>query len=401
MSDNLLVSLQKYASRPKFNPLENFTTEAFAWLLRNNTDALNAFLTLIASKISEKASRQQNDGQNLKLLNLDIELNEVRCETQVQLSSGIADLVLYLPNSTIVVEIKVWASGSKDQVTSYATSLREQGHQNVISVFLAPGLPHQNEDADVTIRWADVYKALSEGKPDERRLEFLGYLDSQGLSPGLDLDCAAMIYAPEVYRFIDVMLRQWQAILGNLEPSKDFPISEKTNAWGRTGIMRKRTNLDANYWNPAITIGVLHDPRDHCFEPITKSQGAIFMLCVDVGSYFFDRLLQKDTDWANFKESVKQACANGNLHGWNCFDGLEYYKDNLKNCNQWHPFVIYKPVSELLVNRPNKEMSYCSDEIKDIFEKETKFLFETITTMPTFRQVLNYFKLPENLNTEK
>lgn len=125
------------------------------------------------------------------------------------------------------------------------------------------------------------------------------------------------------------------------------------------------------------------------------------MLCVDVGSYFFDRLQQKDTVWTNFKESVKQACANGNLHGWNCFDGLEYYKDNLKKCNQWHPFVIYKPVSELLVNRPNKEMFYCSDEIKDIFEKETKFLFETITTMPTFRPILNYFKLPEDLNTKK
>ena len=194
MPDNLLVSLQKYAPRPKFNPLENFTTEAFAWLLRNNAGALNAFLTLIASKISEKSEkRQQKDNLNLKPLNLNVDPTEVRSETQVQLSSGIADLVLYLPDSTIVVEIKVWASGSKDQVTNYAASLKEQKYPNVITVFLAPGLPSQKEEADAIIRWADVYKVLSKGDPDERRLEFLGYLDSQGLAPGLDLDCAAMI----------------------------------------------------------------------------------------------------------------------------------------------------------------------------------------------------------------
>lgn len=402
MPDNLLVSLQKYAPRPKFNPLENFTTEAFAWLLRNNAGALNAFLTLIASKISEKSEkRQQKDNLNLKPLNLNVDPTDVRSETQVQLSSGIADLVLYLPDSTIVVEIKVWASGSKDQVTNYAASLKEQKYPTVITVFLAPGLPSQKEEADVIIRWADVYKVLSKGDPDERRLEFLGYLDSQGLAPGLDLDCAAMIYAPEVYRFIDVISTKWQAILDTLEPSKDFPISFRTNEWGRSGIMWKRTNLANSYWNPAITIAVLYDPRDHCLEPITKSQGSIFMLSVDIGSIFFSKLKITDTEWTKFKESVKLSCASGNLQGWKCFDGLEYYKDNLKKCNWWHPLIVYKPIFELLVNRPNKKMSYSSEEIKDIFEKETKFLLEAITTMPTFRTILDYFELSEDLKPKK
>lgn len=44
MSDNLLVALQKYASRPNHNPIENFTTKAFAWLLRNDMASEKAFL---------------------------------------------------------------------------------------------------------------------------------------------------------------------------------------------------------------------------------------------------------------------------------------------------------------------------------------------------------------------
>ena len=100
VSDSLLNALQRYSSRPDYNPIENFTTEAFAWLLRNNQEAERAFLNLIEMERSPSLADWR---------------------TQVPCRAGIADIVGFsdgLPK--VVVEVKVWASGDKDQVEGYA-----------------------------------------------------------------------------------------------------------------------------------------------------------------------------------------------------------------------------------------------------------------------------------------
>ncbi len=386
-SDNLLVSLQKYASRPNYNPLENFITEAFAWLLRNNSDALNAFLKLIDTKYP---------------LHFDFENQRLkRCETQFYLDSGIADLVLFFDPYAIVVEIKVRAGGRQEQVEQYKESLHRLGYPNVVSVFLSPGFSYQSENADVCLRWSEVYKALAEGAMDDRRLEFLGFLDSQGLAPGLDLDCAAFAYAPKVYSTFNNLTGLWKRIAGRLNQTNNhlFPRSFYHDAWGRQGIMFKRSDSKDADWNPALTIGVLYDPTDHGYEPITKDCGSVFMMTVDIGKSFFEQI-RVSSKWQKFKDDVKKSCAEteGKLAGWRCFDSKEYHQEHGGQFNEWHPLAIYKPVTELLAFRPNKQLFYNTDEIEDIFEQKTKWLLETVSAMPSFIDVLDELN-SENQNS--
>ncbi len=391
MSDNLLISLQKYSSRPNYNPLENFTTEAFAWLLRNNEHALKAFLNLLDQKLGK------NCADNTKLS--DADPKTVHCETQVYLSgAGIADFVLYLGFFTIVVEVKLWASGTNDQVKNYKKKLAEN-HPNVISVFLAPGLRDQREIADIDIRWAEVYEAIKPFESEDRCAEFLGFLESQGLSPGLDLDCAAMIYAPEVYRIFSSLPQIWKRIANNLKaeiasPNNSFPVIFYHNSWGRMGVMLKRSESNDNEWNPALTIGVMYDPQDHAFEPITKDFGAVFLLIIDVGSKFWSKieLGATKTPWTDFKTELKIACDQGSLRGWNFFDSYEYYRNNPHQCNKWHPIAIFKPVSEILKKRAGKGRCYNTDELEDEFEKLTKELLNKVNTMETFPKLLDYLE---------
>ncbi len=376
-SDNLLVSLQKYASRPNYNPLENFITEAFAWLLRNNSDARKAFLRLIDAKHP---------------LHFDFLTQKPRCETQYYLDSGIADLVLFFGSYAIVIECKVWAGGRQEQVEQYKGSLNRSGYENVVSVFLSPGLSYQTATADVCIKWSEVYKALAEGDMDDRRLEFLGFLDSQGLAPSLDLDCAAFAYAPKVYSTFSNLTEPWKRIADrhNQTDNRLFPRSFFHDAWGRQGIMFNRSNRTDADWNPALPIGVLYDPRDHGYEPITKDSGSAFMMTVDIGKKFFEQI-RVSSKWQKFKDDVKKSCAEGKLKldSWRCFDSKEYHQEHGGQFNEWHPLAIYKPVTELLAFRPNKQLFYNTDEIEAIFEQKTKWLLETVSAMPSFIDVLD------------
>src|SRR5690554_7328012 len=58
MSDaGLLVRLSSYRPREGRNSLEDFVTEAFAWLLQTNDDFQSAFLQLIAEKLAENGKQ--------------------------------------------------------------------------------------------------------------------------------------------------------------------------------------------------------------------------------------------------------------------------------------------------------------------------------------------------------
>lgn len=51
--DSLLTSLRKYHPRENTNPVENFITEAFAWLLRKDDELSHSLINHIAQKLSD------------------------------------------------------------------------------------------------------------------------------------------------------------------------------------------------------------------------------------------------------------------------------------------------------------------------------------------------------------
>ena len=52
MKTDLFTSLRKYRTTDKKNPVENFVTEAFAWLLKNIPDFSFFFITELKKKMN-------------------------------------------------------------------------------------------------------------------------------------------------------------------------------------------------------------------------------------------------------------------------------------------------------------------------------------------------------------
>ena len=52
--ESLLVNVSKYASNHQTSPIENFITEAFAWLLRNDSAVRSAIATFVHMKGKEQ-----------------------------------------------------------------------------------------------------------------------------------------------------------------------------------------------------------------------------------------------------------------------------------------------------------------------------------------------------------
>ena len=198
--DNLFTALQKYSSRENYNPIENFTTELFAWILRNREEVSRSFVELI----KEEFPNEKID----KILEAS---SKISWETQVKTENGIADLVGYVsgeggePLGAIVVEIKIWASGAKEQVDGYAKAI-EKGKGwdgKVISILLSPGLGYQSQKCEVNLRWSCLWKRLNNLRNDRVVNQFLDYLEDQNLSPGRSYSYSVASTAPQVVGLIN------------------------------------------------------------------------------------------------------------------------------------------------------------------------------------------------------
>ena len=99
--ESLLVNLRKYRPRVGSDPLENFITEAFAWLLRSNREALNALLDCINKQLT---------------LPIDLSESDVYISTQENFANKFPDLVISWEECTLVFEHKVHSELHKNQL---------------------------------------------------------------------------------------------------------------------------------------------------------------------------------------------------------------------------------------------------------------------------------------------
>ena len=103
MKTDLLTSLRKYKVTDKQDPIENFITEAFAWLLKNYDD----FSFFFIKEILEK-------------LNSDLVVSEKpNWSTQKNFNGFFPDMVCEFNNNSLVFEHKAWTSLHENQLNNY------------------------------------------------------------------------------------------------------------------------------------------------------------------------------------------------------------------------------------------------------------------------------------------
>ena len=170
--DSLLVNLRKYRPRENTDPLENFVTEAFAWLLRSSPDVQRAVFSLINEFLDEP---------------LALPSEVINISTQENFAGKYPDLVVNWSGCTWVFEHKVWSELHKNQLKNYRDYIAEHSDDYRMILITAKTYQHAQEP-DAALCWQDIYKCLTELKEqasDEQLTwalnEFLTLLKTEGL----------------------------------------------------------------------------------------------------------------------------------------------------------------------------------------------------------------------------
>ncbi|TVP81252.1 MAG: hypothetical protein EA353_01860, partial [Puniceicoccaceae bacterium] len=179
-NQGILTSLRKYRTRDTSDPLENFVTEAFAWLLKNDPAWSLYFLqSLDCSHASDPAV-----------------LQDAQWSTQNNWGGKFPDMVCELadPGFAYVFEHKVWSHLHADQLNNYRDyAAKQYGPAGFRVILITAHRGQHAQNPDEALCWEGVYlfiqKYLSDGRPDTASRahylmeDFLELLDELGLGP--------------------------------------------------------------------------------------------------------------------------------------------------------------------------------------------------------------------------
>jgi hypothetical protein len=348
--DNLLVVLSKYKPREKHTPLENFITESFAWLLRNNRE--------FATEFFHQMCNQQDPG---KIKSID---------TQTCLSGTYPDMVIQTQSNVFLFEHKTYSPLSPNQLDKY----REFGNKKYgeVSIVLITGSKSQHEQRpDIALTWLDVYqfiKNVSSNLPTAIFLdEFADLLKENGLGPQPALSFESIIsYLPSKNFRPDLEQILWKvyetirntnkidSFYKNIAEIKEGNIKwngDIAKFWGRVGTEFLKV------WRPGVFVGCMVDNTDHANTYMDYSKGIDYCLILS-----FDQEISEDDNmkcygfiYYEHDQSYSDLVVELQSSVTD-LDGYEFYNHLIeKDPNRWHPIYVRKSLSEVLVGCETQE----------------------------------------------
>jgi hypothetical protein len=372
MKDNLFIALSKYQFKKDHSPLENFITEAFAWILRNNRIFFNEFFNTFLG---------ETEGYD-----------QAEISTQEKLDGNFPDMVIKGASQTWIFEHKTFTRLSENQLCKYKKA--GQKFFGKVKIVLITGFESQHEqNPDYAFTWCDLYKFIvSFTKNDETFFlqQFAELLLKHGLGPQPALSYEAIIsYLPakdfrenlsnilskahqilERSRFIDLFYENVkEEKAGNLRWNGDL-----SKFWGRIGTEYLKN------WRPGVFIGCIVDPTDHCYSYKNKNSGIDLCLIISFDQSevsgkdcnCFGKIdYEKDQLFHDMVEELSVLC--------NTSDGYDLYKHfTIEDRNNWHPVYLRKPIAEIFLGTQKQE-----DQIlRVVFETEK--LLEILNSCKSF-----------------
>ena len=342
MKENLLVTLSQYPPTQKKMPLENFLTEAFAWILKNNPE----FSVFFIEKITRK-------------LNLTPELNIEQYEwsTQVDFNGKHPDMLCEIDTRTeqvaFIFEHKIWANLHSNQLSNYKRYAKEHyGNNNVFIILISATTAQHLQNPDLALCWLEVYTWVKDWIKENKVSDFifqdfLNFIKHLGMGPPAPISHHAILsYYParhlkkQISNLIKIVEKKdW----GSIVKMKDLDIyvedkrgSYYGEGWGRIGL-----NLFSE-WHPSVFVGFLLDGEDHCTTPLS-TQSPDFSIILS----FKKSLHNKYPNNLNYQNLIKNISDRiGVLNKQ--WDVYHHIKDtSATRINKWHPLHIRKPMLEL------------------------------------------------------
>lgn len=272
MKSNLLSALRKYRPRENHDPLENFITEAFAWLLQNHPRFGEFFLNKIASKLQ---------------LQFVAKGATTEWTTQVNFEGLRPDLIAETDGRAFVFEHKAWSALRPNQLQNYRNqAILKYGKENYHLILITAASYLIDQNPDLALCWHDVHAWIKEWQShrdyEEEFLfgDFCQLLENEGMGPPAEISHAAILaFLPAQYflnKISDLIQRaakhDWASSLPAGECKVHLP-GHRGCLWGddKYGFFGFHLLDDGANWASSISVGFFPDPKEYLFEWLCPS----------------------------------------------------------------------------------------------------------------------------------
>lgn len=342
MKTSLLCALRDFRPRENHDPLENFVTEAFAWLLINRS----GFGRFYLSKVRGRLGLGEEDSHSA-----------IEWTTRLSLNGVFPDLVGVVGSTAYVFEHKAWSHLHLNQLANYRSAAEgEYGPGNYHLVLVTGGRHQFDQSPDLALCWHEVHAWISEWlnhkdcEPDPLFEDFQALLVSEGMGPPAPISHESILaYKParSLERSLLSLIQRavhhdWRHQFPLIATNPQLPwhrdLPEGQDPWGRIGI--NLAGNDLNEWLPGCFLGFLIDPTDHCIEWQNPDCPDF---CIIVGA---NPEIRPD-----YPGSVELTTLRSALHNTLEASCPEFqFLDHFATCddpNRWHPIHIRMPMVEL------------------------------------------------------
>lgn len=331
MKHDLLISLRKYRPREGHDPLENFITEAFCWILRSYDDFSVFFIDHI-----------------FKNLEIEKDIESHNWSTQENFGGKRPDMLCKVNNDfALVFENKAWAELHDNQIENYRDYAKKNYKENYKIILITATTKQHNQNPDLALCWSDVYKIIQNWIAQENNgndfifNDFLELIKNEGMAPPAPISheaiqsyFAGMALKNQVINLINRMKHSdWSKVA--------LPLNQCLKE-GRIGEGRFGLDLLSD-WKPAVFIGFLLDGTDHRTTPVWGTKSPDFCVIISFATSLHNTYPKSETYKAFVNLIEKQI--NELNQGWNFYHHIE--DKTVKNVNKWHPIHIRKPMLEL------------------------------------------------------
>ncbi len=343
MEHNLLTSLRKYRPREGHDPLENFITEAFAWILKSYPD----FSTVFVSYLLEKIPHATKDVEQLSW------------STQENFNGFYPDMLCEMGNGrALVFENKAWAKLHNSQLDNYRQYAENNYTESHIILITATSNQHV-QNPDLALCWSDIYRFITDWLKQHNTeghcifKDFLELLRDEGMAPPAPIShesiqsyYSGIELTPQINSLLNTVKRD--AYWKNIISAPDLPDLTVRGSDGRIGfdlLGRKTFGGEVKEWIPGVFIGFMMNGTDHCVKNILGRKSPDFSIIIS-----FNKLLHNiyptSAAYQSFVSKISKEISVLN-QGWNFLNHLE--DKSAKEINRWHPIHIRKPILELFV----------------------------------------------------
>lgn len=382
MNDNLLVSLSKYHPREGHTPLENFITESFAWILRNNDEFTLSFFR--------------------DLLKIGGITDIKKIETQVSLSGTYPDMVITTNSKVFIFEHKTFTPLPENQIGKYR-QLGEEYYGKTHLVLITSSKSQHDQDPDTALTWLDVHNFINQKinslKIQKFLKEFADLLKEHGLGPQPALTYESIIsYLPaKDFRksLSDILWKVFEKTSESPWIHKLYK-SDKLNSnenikwngdiakfWGRVGTEFLKQ------WRPGIFIGCIVENKDHGCNYSNHAKGIDYSLIISFDQESFQDANMKCYGLIDYQNDDLYKDLVSELRGTTQkLEGYEFYEHlTEQNPNLWHPLYIRKPLAEILRGCETQE-----DQVSKLLIESEK-LIELITNTVNFNRLREKYRV--------